>query len=123
MNGFSNLFKEQKSILTSEFVNWKAVKEFLKPDWRKVIIFIFVWHPLYFLLNFGILPFSREFPLIDKLLLLPLFPFRFVGAEWPPPNLVIILLTLASILLPAYWYVLSSTIVCIYDKIRKMFKF
>jgi len=100
-------------------VSWKVVKEFLKPDWRKFITFIFI-HTLYFMSNFGI-TFIRKLYL-DRLLQLPLVPLHLVRVElWKPSiDFIFFVLIIMSVLLPIYWYVLSCIIVWACYKVIKI---
>jgi hypothetical protein len=109
-----------QNLIKSELMSWKAIKEFLRPDWRKLIIFIFILHPLYFMSNFGI-TFIRKLYL-DRLLQLPLVPLHLVRVElWKPSiDFIFFVLIIMSLLLPIYWYVLSCIIVWACDKVIKI---
>jgi phosphatidylserine synthase len=96
-------------------MNWK---KFLKPDWRKIVIFVilFVIGFITFLISssFGVrvIPDSATEVLI-AIFLPTIFITQFLGSS----NIGFIL-----ILTMVYWYILSCLIVWIYDRFRKVKK-
>ena len=92
-----------------------TIKQFLKPDWRKTVIFVvlFVIGFITFLISssFGI----RVIPDSATEVLIAIFlPIIFITQSLGSSNIEFIL-SLAII----YWYILSCFIVWIYDKVKK----
>jgi hypothetical protein len=79
-----------------------TLKQFLKPNWRKVVVFVII-AIIFSLIDYGV---SGE--LIIPIMGLPL-PF-YINYELIYPFLIIDLIV---------WYLLSSFIVWIYDKVKK----
>jgi len=96
-----------------------TLKQFLKPEWKKIVVFIIFFIGSLFLGKFGIEMLRRLFAgcLVSSLIG---FPFVFLtkiecitrkgGAVW---DLISLLFDLI------FWYLLSCFIVWIYDKVKK----
>lgn len=91
-------------------------KEFLKPDWKKLLLlFVFIFIKFFISNNFGILLeyiISPFFSFLYTRVLEPLVVFK-----WFYLNLFLyaFLYTLDGV----YWYILSCLIVWVYNKFRK----
>jgi len=87
-------------------MNWK---EFLKPDWRKIVIFVII------LLVFSFMPTYYNLNVFDYII------WTFTGVPCPGgycdkglKNLI------PAIVLLIMWYLISCIIVWIYHKLKKM---
>jgi len=99
----------------AEIMNWKSLKEFLRPDWRKIVIVLIIFAYLYFFSRFlsaiyiacpkqpDFFDFhcGSFFEIVEIILFWPLYFFH---------NFVFGIL---------YWYLISCLIIWIYDKVKK----
>ena len=86
------------------------LKQFLKPDWNKLIIFILLG-PIGVLL----MDFSKNYIIISISFLIN--PFVFIYSSFLTPQLLFT--QIFAILDSLYLYVVSCLIVFIYDKVKK----
>jgi len=85
-------------------MDWKRVKDFIKPDWRKGIIFTAI-------LLFGALSMMNNIPFAAEIFFLTsLMRYIQIG-----PFIGVILYLIVLVI---YWQILSSIIIYIYEKIR-----
>jgi len=102
------------------------VKQFLKPDWKKISAFV-IFLILYLIGVFYVFVFMEYVPkpswllvfdVFMMILALPMYIFQilFPVMEFEIGILIIIV---AYSLLIIYWYLLSCLIVWIYDKVKK----
>ena len=102
-------------------MSWKSVKEFLKFDWRKVIIFLVFIIPISIIPNFG---FGIWWPGADIGTNYG-FPFNFYGYGGGPPSPIVTqalnyyfdywALTFDIV----FWYFISYFAVWVYDRVRR----
>ena len=93
------------------------IKQFLKPDWRKIVIFVIP-------ITLTVISIFFNFKGSDVLLYFPILLCVIIpkcitgGGELPQVNNVLYLLSF--IITYFIWYLLSCFIVCIYDKFNSV---
>ncbi|MBW2976894.1 hypothetical protein KY347_05600 [Candidatus Woesearchaeota archaeon] len=96
----------------------ERIKEFLKPDWRKVLLLVLLFG---FSVVFGVTNIGGELLLVElnPFLWAPYALFGFCCPGWFIPSGEYLFHPVW--LLPGfvYWYLLSCLMVSIYDKLRK----
>lgn len=115
--GFLRVFKKSKRR-KKNIMDWK---QFLKPDWRKIVIIILIIFFL-FLGRLIEIPIKIENFLGSFFLFLisPILLFSSCATIGGQISLFCQISTLVGfIILPIFWYLLSCLIVWIYDKYRK----
>ena len=99
------------NILAQNFMNFK---QFLKPDWRKILIFVIFFALSYLRKSAGTIP------ALGYLFLYHGFPFYYFSI-WLNFNVVwkIKILWVGLLIDVVFWYLFSCFIIWIYDKVKK----
>lgn len=92
-------------------MNWK---EFLKPDWRKIVIFVILFVMLIIIAN--LYPPKLIPSWLENLNIIFYFPDFFIFEILKLSISTVIFLFILDLI---YWYLLSCLIVWVYDKVKK----
>jgi glucan phosphoethanolaminetransferase (alkaline phosphatase superfamily) len=103
-------------------MNWKTVKEFLRPSFKKVLLTIFVvaWlaFSIFFFYIFG-MPFQL-FSILAIVLIVITLPFFILTTTIGPKGMTA--LALAAVLQILYWYLLTCFLIWFHSRYKKQIK-
>jgi len=93
-------------------MNLKNIKEFLKPDWRKLVVEVVLILILLVTLFTSVKKFAIVINIVRTILMLPWY----LGLIWSSLTYLYIFIIVVE---PIYLYLLSCLIFWIYDKVKK----